>query len=117
MEVIDLCGNTRMYSRPSPRMYCCAAIRPASIVCALTHPPSVAWRPNSPNTTVFPRVALPLIRPLWLFRCLTLLGINAIVFVLKHALVDPNLYTNMPMGSHGLDKTIVDFRPQSTQRN
>ena len=30
------------------------------------------------TTTRLPRVALPFIRPLWLFRCLTLLGISAI---------------------------------------
>ena len=34
IEVIGLCGNMRMYNRPSVRKYCRAAIRPASIVAA-----------------------------------------------------------------------------------
>ena len=38
IDVIDLCGNTRIYSRPPPRRYCWAAIRPASIVAAGSQP-------------------------------------------------------------------------------
>src|SRR5688500_3742781 len=117
IEVTDLCGNTRTYKRPSPRMYCVAAIRPASIVCALTQPPWTACKPNSPKTTVFPRVALPFIRPLWLFRCLTLLGISAIGLVLVHALVNPHLNANIALGRLGFHKTVVDLRPQRAERN
>src|SRR4051812_31811477 len=98
-------------------MYCWAAIRPASIVAALSQPPCSDCKPYSPKTTRWPRVALPLIRPLWLFLCLTLLGISAIGLVLKHALVDPHLDANVPLGSHGLRKTVIDFRPQGAQRN
>src|SRR3990170_8558166 len=98
IEVTDLCGKMRTYSRPSPRMYCVAATRPASIVAALTQPPCTACNPYSPKATRLPRVALPFIRPLWLFRCLTLLGINAIGLVLViHALVDPHLDTDVSL--------------------
>src|SRR6185369_6852982 len=117
IDVIDLCGNTRTYSRPSPRMYCVAAIRPASIVWALTQPPSTACNPNSPKTTRLPRVALPFIRPLWLFRCFTRLGISAIGFVLVHALVDPHLDANMALSSTGFHESVIDFRSQCAERN
>src|ERR1043165_4583544 len=110
--VTDLCGKMRMYSRPSPRMYCCAAIRPHSIVVALIQPPCIDCRPKSPKTTRLPRVALPFIRPLWLFRCFTRLGINAIGLVLVHALVNPHLDANIALGSAGFHKTVVDFRSQ-----
>src|SRR3954468_20461877 len=117
IDVIDLCGNTRTYSRPSPRMYCVAAIRPASIVWALTQPPCTACNPNSPKTTRWPRVALPFIRPLWLFRCFTRLGISAISLVLVHALVNPNLNANVALGRLGFHKTVVDLCSQCAERN
>src|SRR3954452_24835979 len=117
IDVTDLCGNTRTYSRPSPRMYCVAAIRPASIVWALTQPPSIACNPNSPKTTRCPRVAIPFVRPLWLFRCLTLLGISAIGLVLVHALINPNLDANIALGSTGFHKTVIDLCPQSAERD
>src|SRR4051794_10916325 len=98
-------------------MYCVAATRPASIVWALTQPPSTACNPNSPKTTRCPRVALPFIRPLWLFRCFTRLGISAIGLVLVHALVNPHLDANIALGSTGLHKTVIDFRPQCAERN
>src|SRR5262245_16245477 len=112
IEVTDLCGKIRTYKRPSPRMYCVAAIRPASIVWALIQPPCVACNPNSPKTTRLPRVALPFIRPLWLFRCLTLLGISAIDLVLVHTLVNPHLNTNIALCRLRFDETVIDFRPQ-----
>src|SRR3954447_16513140 len=117
IDVIDLCGKTRTYSRPSPRMYCVAAIRPASIVWALTQPPSTACNPNSPKTTRWPRVALPFIRPLWLFRCFTRLGISAIGLVLVHALVNPHLDANIALGSTGFHKTVINLRSQCAERN
>src|SRR5436190_5112486 len=99
-------------------MYCVAATRPASIVAALTQPPCIACRPNSPKTTRLPRVALPFIRPLWLFRCLTLLGISAIGRLLViHALVDPHLDTDVSLRGHGFGKSIVNLGPQRRQRN
>src|SRR6187401_714840 len=116
--VTDLCGNTRMYSRPSPRMYCCAAIRPDSMVVALIQPPCRACSPKSPKTTRLPRVALPFIRPLWLFRCLTLLGINAIGLVLViHALADPHLDTDVSLCRLCFCKPVVDLGPERRQRN
>src|SRR5258708_26699395 len=98
-------------------MYCVAATRPASIVAALTQPPCIAWRPYSPKTTRLPRVALPFIRPLWLFRCLTLLGISAIGYVLIHTLVNPHLNANITLRRRGFNKTIVDLCPQAAERH
>src|SRR3954471_15543381 len=98
-------------------MYCVAAIRPASIVWALTQPPSSACNPNTPKTTRWPRVALPFIRPLWLFRCFTRLGISAISLVLVHALVNPNLNANVALGRLGFHKTVVNFCPKGPERN
>src|SRR5262249_43216403 len=48
MAVTDLCGKTRMYSRPSPRTEWVAVIRPASIASALSQPPSRDCKPYSP---------------------------------------------------------------------
>ena len=56
MDVTDLCGKTRMYSRPSPRIEWAAVMRPASIDSADSQPPSSDCRPNSPKLTVLPRV-------------------------------------------------------------
>src|SRR5262245_16449490 len=117
IEVIDLWGNTRTYRRPSPRMYCVAATRPASIVWALTQPPCTACRPYSPKATLLPRVALPFIRPLWLFRCFTRLGISDIGCVLKHALVHPHLDANVALRRHGFHKSVINIRPQRAERN
>src|SRR5262245_9158049 len=75
MEVTDLCGKTRMYSRPSPRMNWATVTRPASRASADSQPPSSDCRPNSPKATVLPRVALPRTRPRCVFRYFTRLGI------------------------------------------
>src|SRR5947209_6950041 len=77
MAVTDLCGKTRMYSRPSPRTLWAAVTRPASIASALSQPPSSDCRPNSPIATKLPRWALPLTLPRWVLRNLTRLGIIA----------------------------------------
>src|SRR5262245_56524619 len=118
VEVTDLCGKTRTYRRPSPRTYCCAAIRPASIVCAFSQPPWVACNPNSPKTTRLPRDASPFIRPLWLFRCLTRFGISAIsVLSHIHALIDPYLHADVALGGSRFGESIIDFRAQGAKRN
>src|SRR5262245_23625923 len=75
MDVTDLCGNTRMYRRPSPRMNWATVTRPASRASADSHPPSNDCRPNSPKATVLPRLALPWTRPRCVFRYFTRLGI------------------------------------------
>src|SRR5436190_1142976 len=75
MAVIALCGKTRIYRRPSPRMKWLAVTRPASIDSALSHPPSRDCKPNSPNATKLPRMALPFSLPRWFLRNFTLLGI------------------------------------------
>jgi len=48
MAVTDLCGKTRMYSRPSPRVKWAAVMRPASMAAASSQPLSRDCRPNSP---------------------------------------------------------------------
>src|SRR5687768_3845276 len=98
-------------------MYCDAATRPASITAALIQPPWVVCKPKSPNTTRLPRVASPFIRPLWLFRCLTLLGISAIAGLLVHALIDPHLNPDVALRGGRLGKAVVDLRPQGGQRH
>src|SRR5262245_6591643 len=98
-------------------MYCCAATRPDSIVVALIHPPCKHCRPKSPKTTRLPRWALPFIRPLWLFRCFTRLGISATGHLAsEHALIDPHLHADVALGRRGLGKPVVDIRPQRAER-
>ena len=41
---------------------------------AVILPDSSACRPKFPKDSVFPRFALPRIRPFWIFRCLVLFG-------------------------------------------
>src|SRR3972149_5949365 len=93
-------------------------MRPASMVCAETQPPCVACRPKSPKTTRLPRVALPFIRLLWLFRCLTRFGIKAIgVHLAIRALVDPDLNAEVSLGNQGLGKSVIDLRAEGAQRH
>src|SRR6516165_3234234 len=119
MAVIDLCGNTRMYSRPSPRTECVAVMRPASMASALSQPPSTACRPKSPNVTVLPRWALPFTTPRWLFRNLTRLGMSGIGTLLRQviAVVDPHLDADVALGGPGLGEAVLDFGPQGRQRD
>src|SRR5438128_2707077 len=105
MAVTDLCGNTRMYSRPSPRVACAAVTRPASIDSALSQPPSSDCKPKSPKATVLPRVALPFSRPRWLFLNFTRLGMRGIGRILPGqivAIVDPNFDADVSLGGRGL---------------
>src|SRR6516162_3717987 len=104
MAVTDLCGKTRMYSRPSPRTAWAAVMRPASIASALSQPPSRDCKPKSPNVTKLPRWALPFTRPRWLFRYFTRLGICGIVVLRRQvvAVVDPDLDPDVPLGGAGL---------------
>src|ERR1700736_1227003 len=107
MAVTDLCGKTRMYSRPSPRTECVAVIRPASMASALSQPPSRACRPNSPNFTELPRWALPFTLPRWLFRNFTRLGMSGIDGLLGDQVVpviDPHFHADVPLGGLGLGK-------------
>src|SRR3979409_1838598 len=88
------------------------------MVCALIQPPWVACSPKSPNTTRLPRVALPFIRPLWLFRCLTLLGISAIGrFLVLHALIAPHLAPDVALRGLGFGKAVIDLGPQGRKRD
>src|SRR5262249_50846603 len=120
MAVTDLLGKTRMYSRPSPRTECAAVMRPASMASALSQPPSTDCRPNSPNVTVLPRVALPFTLPRWLFRNFTRLGMSGIAILLGIKIipvVDPHLDADVPLGGLGLGEPVFDLRPQRGQRD
>src|SRR6516225_1287147 len=118
MAVTDLCGNTRMYSRPSPRTECVAVMRPASMASALSQPPSRACKPNSPNVTVLPRVALPFSLPRWLFRNFTRLGMSGIarlLIVQIVAVVDPHFDADVPLRGLGLGEAVLDLGPEGRQ--
>src|SRR5947209_6624124 len=119
MAVTDLCGNTRMYSRPSPRTKWVAVTRPASMTSALSQPPSSACSPYSPKATVLPLVACPRTRPRWLFRNFTRLGIIATAGLLAQVIpvIDPNLDPDVALGDPGLGEPVVDLRPQGLQRH
>src|SRR5438105_10731842 len=112
MAVTDLCGNTRMYSRPSPRTECVAVMRPASMASALSQPPSRDCRPNSPKVTVLPRVALPFTLPRWLFRNFTRLGMSGMVRLLGAQVVPvvhPHFDANVPLHGLALGETVLDL--------
>src|SRR5207237_10372979 len=105
MAVTDLCGKTRMNSRPSPRTECVAVMRPASMASALSQPPSSDCRPNSPKVTVLPRLALPFSVPRWLFRNFTRLGMSGIGCLLGvqvGPVVDPDLDAGLALSGFGL---------------
>src|SRR5262245_136233 len=109
----------RMYSFPSPRMYCMAETRQASIVVALTYPACSDCSPQSPSETRLPRVALPLMRLLWLLRYLTRFGISAIgrfLFCLG-AQVDPHLHANHSLGRKCLCKSVINVGLQRREGN
>src|SRR5262245_188080 len=100
-------------------MYWLAAMRHASIVVALMCPASNDCSPQSPKATVLPRVALPFMRPLWLLRCLTRFGINAIASPLVCVVpeIDPNLDAD---GTHRRLRrlvAVVYVPTQGRQRN
>src|SRR4051794_15156936 len=65
-----LSGKMRMKMRP-PRFTCRVIARRAASIClAVRRPRVVAFRPYSPNETLLPRVATPLLRPFCCFRYL-----------------------------------------------
>src|SRR5262249_21097843 len=112
-ELTDLLGKTRIYNRPSPRTKWLAVTRPASMHLALSQAGSKACSPNSPNSTVLPRVACPRILPRWFFRNLTRLGISAIARLLFGqviSLVDPHLDADVALCSFGFRKAVADLR-------
>src|SRR5438128_2731916 len=119
IAVTDLCGNTRMYSRPSPRMKWVAVTRPASIASALSQPPSSDCKPNSPKLTVLPRVALPFTTPRWLLRNFTRLGISGIAVLLVEiiAVIDPYLDADVALGGLGFGEAVLDAGPQGRERD
>src|SRR5579863_5395750 len=98
-------------------MYWFAATRQASIVVARTWPGSSDWSPQSPNATVLPRTALPLIRPLWLLRYLTRFGMSAIASLLSGIIteIDPHLHADRADRRLGDGKAVIDVPLQRRQ--
>src|SRR3954447_16351133 len=119
IDVTDLCGKTRMYSRPSPRRNCATVTRPASIASALSQPPSNDCRPNSPCDTKLPRQALPLTRPRWLLRYLTRLGICGIGRILRQivAVVHPDLDADVALCGRGLGEAVFHLGAERRERD
>src|SRR6516164_7165223 len=86
---------------------------------ALSQPPSIDCKPNSPNVTELPRVALPLTLPRWLFRNFTRLGksgIGGLLGVQIIPVIDPHFDADMPLGGGGLGETVFHAGPQSRER-
>src|SRR3954447_9401061 len=95
-------------------------MRPASVASAFSQRPSRYCRPNSPEETVFPRQALPLTLPRWLFRNFTRLGISGIGILLGGQIVpvvDPALDPDVALGGLGLGEAVFDLGPQRGQRD
>src|SRR5258708_12059751 len=100
-------------------MYCKAETRQASIVVALTYPAWNDCRPKSPSETRFPRVALPLMRLLWLLRYLTRFGISAIgrfLFCVGPQ-VNPHLHTDHSLSVQSLCKSVIILSLHLPHRN
>jgi len=115
--VIGLCGNTRTYRRPRCAILLCGDTAGLQRRCA---DPAALHRLQAEVAVDNPIAAeaSPLIRPLWLFRCLTRFGISAIVLVLViHALVNPYLYADMSLSDQCFGEAVIDFRPQRAQRD
>src|ERR1043166_913316 len=72
--VIGLSGKIRIQTLPPRFISRVIATREASICRLVTQPGSRLIRPYSPNAIVFPRVAIPRVFPLNIFRNLTRLG-------------------------------------------
>src|SRR5688572_9097831 len=77
--VTGLSGKMRIHILPPRLIERVIATRAASIWRFVIHAGSRACRPNSPNSTVPPRYALPRIRPRCCLRYLTRFGINMVV--------------------------------------
>src|SRR6185369_15810362 len=76
LEEMGLSGNTRIQMRPPRLMWRDMARRAASSWRAVSRPRVVAFRPYSPNDTLAPRVATPVLRPFCCLRYLVLAGCN-----------------------------------------
>jgi hypothetical protein len=69
-------GNILIQSLPPLFTFLFIATLAASICLLVIFADSSAFNPNSPNATVAPLWATPVIRPLITFLCFTLFGIN-----------------------------------------
>src|SRR5687767_14859927 len=106
--VMGLSGKTRIHTLPPRFISRVIATRDASIWRLVIHPGSRLISPNSPNATVLPRAAIPLVRPLNCLRNLIRFGasmelgpgaVGAAGHVLDHlALEDPHLDPDRAVG-------------------
>src|SRR5690606_19530586 len=86
---IGLSGKTRIQMRPPRLMWRLIARRADSIWRAVSRPRPVAFRPNSPNETLVPRVARPVLRPLCSLRYFLRDGCSMIILLQAPARLRP----------------------------
>src|SRR5688572_10177217 len=130
--VTGLSGKMRIHILPPRLIERVIATRAASIWRFVIHAGSNACRPNSPNSTVPPRYALPRMRPRCCLRYLTRFGINMVVGPrsvrggargrrlgrLEHfAVEDPHLDAARAVGGVRRRPREVDVGPQRVKRD
>src|SRR5262245_61469439 len=122
--VTGLSGKMRMKIFPPRFTLRASDTRAASIWRLVTHAGSSAFRPNSPKARVEPRCAAPFIRPRWVLRYLTRLGISIGLPLRRRplggqhlALEDPDLHPDGPERRVRLGEAVVDVGPQGVQRH
>src|SRR3989454_398685 len=120
--VTGLSGKTRIQILPPRLRLRVSATRAASIWRLVTQPGSSAFSPYSPKARVAPRRALPFMRPRWVLRYFTRLGINTAVssglgggLGQYLALEDPDLHADGAVGGVGGGHAVVDVRPDGVQ--
>src|SRR5450759_535738 len=135
---IGLSGKMRIQMRPPRLMWRVMARRAASICRAVSRPRPIALRPNSPNETLAPTVATPLLRPFCSLRYFLLAGcsmfhscflgfarfcsfrhLNSGLFALAEhfAFEHKHFHANDAVGGSGLRKTVVNVGAQRMERH
>src|SRR3954470_23222786 len=139
---IGLSGKMRIQTRPPRLMWRVIARRAASIWRAVRRPRAMAFRPNSPNETLAPRVATPLLRPFCSLRYFLLAGCSIShpgfaagfpvgtftlgfrrggggLLALRQylALVDEDLHADRAVRGLGFGEAVFDVGAQRVQRH
>src|SRR5262245_7502990 len=122
--VTGLSGTIRMKILP-PRFTLRASDTRAASICRLvTQPGSSAFSPYSPKASVEPRMAVPFMRPRWVFRYLTRLGISMALPLGGRALggqdlalEDPYLHADGPERRVRLGQPVVDVGADRVERH
>src|SRR5512135_2718135 len=125
--VIGLSGKIRIQTLPPRFIARVSATRDASICRLVIQPGSRLISANSPNATVLPRVATPLVRPLKVLRNLIRFGasmascpraVGPAGHVFDHfTLTDPDLDPDRPVGGLGGAGGVVDVGPERVERH